>query len=75
MEKEILTKVFLIIIVLLLSGFIIGFLTGGKTMQDQWSSFYEKENEKTERYCICNYPETLEEQIVEFPLDIIKEEE
>lgn len=62
MEQNI-TKIYLIIIVLLLSGIVIGFLIGGKTMQDRWSSFYEDKEEEIERYCVCNFPKTIEEGV------------
>ncbi len=58
MEKDKLVKIGLIMLVLLLSGFTIGFLVGGKTMQDQWEAYFEKKNAEIERYCYCSYPET-----------------
>lgn len=65
MKNDKLIKVFLIIIVLLLSGSIIGFLCGGKIMQDQWSSFYEAKSKEIEKYCVCSYPGTLEEYVLD----------
>lgn len=66
MERDDLIKLSLIILVLLLSGFIIGFLSGGKIVQDQWSSFYKDELKEMEKYCYCNYPKTSEGLVLDF---------
>lgn len=70
MEKGILIKIFSIIILLLTSGLVIGFLIGGKIIHDQWNSFYEEKNKEIERYCVCNYLETPREYVLEFPINL-----
>ncbi len=67
MEREKVIMIFSLMVLFLIAGITIGFLIGSKTTHDRWDSFYERRSKEIENYCVCNYPETMEDDILYLP--------
>ncbi len=70
MKKVKLMTIFMLVIILLLSGFIPGYLVGGRLVHEQWVMFNEEKNDAIDEHCVCNFPE-IYNPLEGFALDII----